>query len=293
MIDQPIAVELRDATESSAVLSLAFDGDSALPLELDLNGPFCEYAKTLPSRAAPRMVKGESRIEFLITEPCYWTPQLPFLYDLRMQRQSDRGVDGEFSRSVGLRRLIAHGRDLRLNAERIVLRGFFGSDIQPQMLRQARSAETALIAQDPDADLLDAAGKTGVLLMAAVTTEAGDLLSALEDLSWRPAAALVLLDRTVLAEGTARAARRMNLLLAQRLRAADHPKPGDVETAADVVAIELTAEERPPSWIASLSKPVIAIRSGRAYADFYEARAACDRLQAELAPEFDLAGYFV
>jgi hypothetical protein len=30
-----------------------------------------------------------------------------------------------------------------------------------------------------------------------------------------------------------------------------------------------------------------------AYADFDEARAACDRLQAELAPEFDLAGYFV
>jgi hypothetical protein len=76
------------------------------------------------------------------------------------------------------------------------------------------------------------------------------------------------------------------------MQAAEAPDPKDVEAAADVVAVELAAEERPPSWMASLGKPVIAIRRGGAYANLHEARAACDRLQAELAPEFDLAGYF-
>jgi hypothetical protein len=38
---------------------------------------------------------------------------------------------------------------------------------------------------------------------------------------------------------------------------------------------------------------VIAIREGGTYADLQTARLACDHLQAALAPEFDLAGYFV
>ena len=85
----------------------------------------------------------------------------------------------------------------------------------------------------------------------------------------------------------------MNLLLAQQVKADDRIVEADVAAAADVIAVELAEGDRPPAWIAKVSKPVIAIRRGRVYADFFEARAACDRLQAELAPDFNLAGYFV
>jgi hypothetical protein len=293
MNNAAISVELHDATDSSAVLSLAFGAGSAMPFEGELYGPFCEYAKTLPNRTAARIVEGDRRVEFLITEPCYWTPQLPFLYDLRLRAEGDRGVDDGFTRSIGLRRLTTHGRDLRLSGERIVLRGVSDNDFAAERLPQARSAETALIAPFCDAALFNSAAKTGVFTVAAIARNTGDLTNVLNDLSWRPAAALVLLDGVAVSADASQAARRMNLILAQRMQAAEAPGPNDVQAAADLVAVELAAGERPPSWMASLGKPVIAIRPGGAYADLHGARAACDRLQAELAPEFDLAGYFV
>jgi hypothetical protein len=62
---------------------------------------------------------------------------------------------------------------------------------------------------------------------------------------------------------------------------------------ADVLAVEVEPGGRPPAWMAHLSRPVVAIGGDGTYADFHAARAACDRLQAALAPDFDLAGYFV
>jgi hypothetical protein len=60
----------------------------------------------------------------------------------------------------------------------------------------------------------------------------------------------------------------------------------------DAYAIELQSGERPPTWAATCDKPVIVIRNDLE-AEIRTARMSCDKLQAELAPEFDLAGYFV
>ena len=50
---------------------------------------------------------------------------------------------------------------------------------------------------------------------------------------------------------------------------------------ARILAVELHEGERPPAWLAASGKPVIAIRRGVSYADFHEARAACDRLHLD------------
>ena len=59
------------------------------------------------------------------------------------------------------------------------------------------------------------------------------------------------------------------------------------------MVLELQPGERPHAALAHCTLPVIAIRRGESYADFTTARAACDRLQAQLSPEFNLAGYFI
>jgi hypothetical protein len=294
MLNEPISVEVRDATDSSALVILGCaNAASAVALGSELHGPTCAFARTLPSVVAAKVARDGHGVEFLITEPCYWTPQLPFLYDLRLRTQAADGTICEVERALGLRRLIAHGRDLRLNGERIVLRGAYCEQLEPSQLAEARAAETSLVAPYSAQKSFAAAGSMGVFLVADATAESMDLIRILFELSWRPATALVLLHRDKIAADQTHAARRMNLLLAQCFRPEESANQQDVEAAADVIAVELAEGERPPAWMARVAKPVIAIRRGRVYADLSEARAACDRLQAELAPEFDLAGYFV
>jgi hypothetical protein len=289
-----ISVGLHDATDSSVRISLdCHDAESAVTLGSDLHGPVCAFARTLPSIVVAKIASGGRGIEFLVTEPCYWTPQLPFLYDLRWRTQDAHGTIRELDRSLGLRRLTAHGRDLRQNGERIVLRGACCEHLEPSRLAEARAAETAILTQYPNDELYDAAANMGVFLIADATAYSGDLLSLFRELSWQPAVALVLLNRDQIAEDQTRAVRRMSLLLAQRIRGDDRTVEADIAAEADVIAVELAEGDRPPAWLARVTKPVIAIRRGRVYAELHEARVACDRLQAELAPEFNLAGYFV
>ncbi len=289
-----IKVEVRDATDSSALVTLDCpDAESAVRFGSDLHGPRCAFARTLPSVVAAQVSRDGRGVEFLVTQPCYWTPSLPFLYDLRLRSQDAQETVRELDRSLGLRRLLAHGRDLRLNGERIVLRGACCEQLESSRLAEARAAETAILTRFPNDELYDAAATTGVFLVADVAEDSGDLLSTFRELSWQPAVALVLLNRDQIAEDHARAGRRMNLLLAQRIRLGETAKESDVAAAADVIAVELDDRDRRPAWMARATKPVIAIRRAEVYADLYEARAACDRLQAELAPEFNLAGYFV
>ena len=83
------------------------------------------------------------------------------------------------------------------------------------------------------------------------------------------------------------------ILLAQQFDSLDGGDASSVAGGVGAIVAKLDDGERPPRWMATCGRPVVAIRRGAAYAGFEEARIACDRLQAELAPEFDLAGYFV
>ena len=78
MIDG-VCVQLRDATESSVRVTLAASGDVDLRGEWELYGPRCEYGRTLASTFRGRATEAGG-LEFLVTEPCYWSPTMPFLY---------------------------------------------------------------------------------------------------------------------------------------------------------------------------------------------------------------------
>lgn len=287
MIDG-VSVQLREATESSVRVTLAASGDVDLAGEWELYGPRCEYARTLASTFRSQMT-GDGNVEFLVTEPCYWSAAMPFLYELR---RTGAWADGA-THLLGLRQLIAHGRNLRLDGERIVLRGAACSEFDAAAARRAHAAECSVALSLVNEFDFSEASRLGAFVLLDATQFDGDLGTLLERISWQPGVAVVTLSRERLELARELPGRAAGILLAQRFDSLDWGDANFVTGGVGVIVAALDEGERPPGWMATCARPVVAIRRGAAYADFEQARASCDRLQAALAPEFDLAGYLV
>lgn len=286
MIDG-VSVRLSEATESSVRVTLVASDDVDLSGAWELYGPLCEYARTLASAFRGRVTEAGD-VEFLVTEPCYWSPAMPFLYELR---RTDSLADGE-THSFGLRQLIVHGRNLRLGRERIVLRGAIGSSFDVDEIQQAHSAECALALGAWAQTALETASRYGTTLLLEAD-EFINLPSLIEEASWNPAVAGVVLDGQLLTQANARTAAASGIILAQKFNSQNWGDVDSLSAKAFLIVATLLPDDRPPHWMAACRRPVIAIRRYETYANFQHARIACDNLQAQLAPEFDLAGYFV
>lgn len=287
MIDG-VCVQLSEATESSVRVTLVASGDVDLSGAWELYGPRCEYGRTLASTFRNRATS-DSSVEFLVTEPCYWSPTMPFLYELR---RTDALADG-VTHAFGLRQLIAHGRNLRLGGERIVLRGAGCNRLDAASASRAHAAECSVALSSTDEFELSGASRLGAFVLLDAMRFDGDLGALIERCSWQPAAAILALSREQLESARNLSGSPPGILLAQSSDSRDGSDENSMAGGSGVIVAVLEDGQRPPAWVAMCGRPVVAIRRGATYADFQQARTGCDRLQAELAPEFDLAGYFV
>lgn len=293
-----------ELTESRAEVALAWS-DAAWFQEVvaTLHGPHCKFARTLPvefSFDATTTSDGPFVTRTVVTEPCYWTAELPFLYNLEVAWKTARDARCRFSAKIGLRRWASRGQSFYTNGQRTVLRGAIAQALDIEMLEAGRAVDAALLVSPPDVEAWRFADEHGVPLVTDLRGESGGIRSVLAGLSWRPAAVLAIVDEHQL---TPKSIQNLptHLALTLGLEHGGHSYPNvdlwrkkaALPDWASAVAVDLDSNERPAPWLAHCGKPVIAIRRGGAYADLHQARAACDRLQAELAPEFDLAGYFV
>ena len=135
-------------------------------------------------------------------------------------------------------------------------------------------------------EFLQRASELGVPLVVDLRGYDGDITAKLLSCAWHPAVALVLFDTSLASAFYQPRAVRI-------ARIVDQVECLDEASWANVIAIEIDETESPPDWAATCEKPVIAIRRSGDYADLANARRQCDRLQADLAPQFDLAGYIV
>ena len=245
-----------------------------------IRGPYSDFSKTLTADSRLRPLESSGWVETLIVEPCYWTPQLPFWYDLRLIVTFDDGSSRETVVPFGINRFFCERGNFLLEGKRVVLRGLTIAAPASDQYEAAREYETALIVSRPTVDTLQAASRLGVPLLLdwrdipAVPTTI---------LHWYPAVMLVLL-----------AAEQYGTVQLRGVPSAVYiaGDAGVPDVACDAYAIELQPGESPPSWAATSSKPVIAIRRDLE-AEIVAARDHCDVLQATLAPEFDLEDYFV
>jgi hypothetical protein len=275
----------------------------------ELIGPECRFAQTLSARIPFQdRGPGESLLaEAVVPDPCFWTPELPMLYKARIERKGPEatglgpGIEGhevvvtgrapeeESSTTVekffGIRRLGTRGRSLVLNAERWVPRGSWLDRIGRDDLTAAREANVVLCGPPPDDDFCLEASRHGVPLLIELSVPPEQLADEVRRLGQWPAVFILVLDANAPMDSAIRAAAR-NLLFAAKF-AADEPivPPAWAQVALCDINIDNAQA------VGDCPLPTIIRRSEST--GIREARAACDRLQYDLASIGDFAGYLV
>ena len=271
-----------------------------------LTGPRCGLATTLPTTA--RLVAlGDGTqgpvARGILTEPSYWTPEMPNLYRLAAEGRDTEATIAAVDRLIGLRRLGVRGRSLWLDGRRWVPRGV-GCDPAGFAATALRAAAMAAVVDEPAEAICSAADAAGVALVAIVppSTTAASISMRIAAWAQHPAVMLAVLDQRL--AGTAdRLQDCKGTMLIGLAVDGTLPPPAAVPTGIDCLVAQLPHERLPdPAWRdRAPAMPVVAWRSGGPQTG--DRRSECDRLQAALAawgcagpsgaPSWDWAGYLL
>jgi hypothetical protein len=231
----------------------------------------------------------------VITEPAFWTPDLPNLYRVEVSpRAAAPHVDAAVTAWIGLRRLGVRGRSFWLDGRRWVPRAI-AADIAPA---RAREAGVGLIVESPAEDLLATTDETGVAVVA-VLRGAEVSPERVARLARHPSAMLAIMMPRPTDEGTLTGIRRLAGTLQLGLAADGTLPPPQEPEGVDFLAVTLPEGGVPHAgWTSRPSRPLVAWRRGGA-----GGRRDCDLLQRDLAdwgigtprgePVWDWAGYLV
>lgn len=262
-------------------------------------GPSCEYARTLPAKISLHdLGAGDGLLaEAIVPDPCCWTPRLPHLYEVTVRLERGDEVLAEVQRPFGIRTLGARGSDLLLEGKRLVIRGGSGwrvSGAKPQQsddesLSSWHDSTLAMLVDSPSDELCRRADSTGVLLIARLSESADNAGERLRRLGCFASVGIVILDdEAASVENIGKP--RSGVLLAQQIRSGG---PFDMRPWADVIVCDLSQVDANELDLSKVTCPVLMYRSADSPASPPQARAACDRLQRDLAPFGQFAGYLV
>ena len=275
------------------VRALAADGVS---LSGCVRGPFCAHADTLPSEFSLQRLDREYSdvLRAIVADPCFWTPESPFLYDVTLNLQADGCTEETLHRQIGIRPLGVDGRHFRYAGCRYVMRLVDFSALteefcEPhQLLRACRETGTGLLVPAGEQALADQASREGVLLAARVAGDSEEsLVQSLSRLTEWPAVAMVVLDEMLdLPEGLDQ--RAPNLMFACQRTCPKTPPEW-----AQVLLVDDALLQQGDLVASTLPQPVLAIKQLAAPTTLGKARQFCDELQRETAHLGDLAGYIV
>jgi len=261
-----------------------------------VTGPQCALAHTLDASATfvsrkpivdggPEMLVAEA----LVNDPCFWSPELPMLYRVRVELRRADEVLVAAEHLLGIRPLGTRGRRLLFGGTTYVLRGARRSLTARSPWSDWRVATTAMVVDAPDEDLCREASRQGVLLIAWLRQPQLDLSKTLRRLGrWPAIVAVVFEDDFEVDAGLRRECR--NLLIAQYFGAGTAVEP---DAWADLAVCEDTDATKLATRAADSAKPVLAVRRASDCSSVSMARDECDRLQAALAGRGDFAGYIV
>jgi hypothetical protein len=217
----------------------------------------------------------------ILTEPGYWTPELPHRYRLLAEVRAGDDVLASCDRLVGLRRLGIRGRSMWLEGRRWVPRGVVcvAGELEPGVFRDLLA--TAVL-DDPEEVPCTAADEAGVAIIARCD---GDPVAGC--LRWARHPSVMM---TVLPRGTDAAAMaslidaispfKGTMLLGLQVDGGEPPPA--VPEGIDCFVMSLAAGNIPNgAWREPPTVPVLAARP--AVGGVRDRRAACDALQADLA----------
>lgn len=280
-----------------------------LQLTGSLVGPSCLYAQTLPARFEfTDRGPGDSLLaEAVVPEPCFWTPDMPQLYQADVQLRRGDEVLTRATHPFGIRNLGASRRDLYYDNKRWVLRGVCRDKLPPTDLAAWREADTAMVVKNPDDELCQQASRVGVLIVARLKrTETHEIAR----LGRWPAVAVVAIDGRAKIDASELPP---NLLIAQEFPGSVPLRPmpwaqlvlydecnlpsssvSHVATLRPLVNRDVTGRsDKTIDQMANFPIPIIVTKlrgMQRPFSAIARGRTACDCLQGRLAGRTELAG---
>ncbi len=273
--------------------------DNGWQLSGQLVGPQCDFAHTLPARIPFRAKRSSTGVlaEAIVPDPCFWTPELPFLYRAELNLHHGEEAASRRTQTIGIRRFGNRGRVFFFDAKRFVLRGvnanFNDESLSESVLEYARETWTAAVVTWPTPRLCELASRRGMMLIADLRTSAmrseQDAVESLRSIAHWPAVLAAIVDAKTTPLIESRGAVR-NLMIGQYV---DCRQPAAVADTSQIVFAEVTDPRNFAAWAATFDRPVVAVRKLAQPAKIEEQRAACDALQRDLAPFGDFAGYMV
>lgn len=255
-----------------------------------VRGPRCQFSHTLPTSFSFRDAGRGSTLlaEAIVSEPCFWSPRLPSLYDVRIELCCGGDVQQTFERSLGIRFWGTRGNSLVLEGDRWVLRGVQSANVQEAPIADWRAASAAVVVTDPSNEQCRMASEQGLLIVARLVSTNG-IRQQLQRLGrWGAVAVAVLPAETDLPADVRQVA--PNLLLAQWEAGQQPVKP---VSWAQLVFCEVTNARRFHELVQGCPLPLVAVRGLNGVQSLIAARRGCDQLQRDLAPHGDYAGYVV
>jgi hypothetical protein len=263
--------------------------DEGLSLVGQVRGPRCSRAQTLPL-TSPLVDLGPGPTllaRALVPDPCFWSPDLPAIYDVTVNLLRGTELIATVRRELGFRSLGVRGRNFALESKRWVLRGVSTHSTTERLPQAWHEAAAAFVADGSDLIALDEASQCGALSIVHIDESGEQAVARLRELAHHPAVAMAV----VLGELPANFKRSdvaPNLLLGNWMGGdiAFHVAPwADVQFVA--------AEAKLLTAAGKIEKPVVVTRYLDRPLDLPAARAACDALQRDLAPQGQFAGYVV
>jgi hypothetical protein len=265
--------------------------DVGLSLAGQVRGPRCLHAKTLPL-TLPMVDLGPGPTllaKAIVTEPCFWSPDLPAIYDVTINLLFGEEIVATARREIGLRWLGVRGRHFVFEGKRWVLRGVSTTSTLAILPRQWHEVSACYVAPPGEDEQLAEASQWGALAVVEVKGTQDQIVGQLRKLAMVPSAALVVIHGSLPLDFQ-RAQAAPNLLLAQPLRAED---ASAVRPWANALWVEADDALRIGRMAAMTDLPVIAVRRLETPLPLDQARAACDALQRDLANAGQFAGYVV
>ena len=279
-------------SRSSVYARLSVDGDaSGLSLTGRVTGPECLYSRTLASTIPLRdLGPGPSLLaEAVVPDPCFWSPEIPSLYEVFVELWRDGQVIESATRQLGIRMFGCHGRNLFFNGRRWVCRGVFRSERFTHDLSAWRDTATAMIEPHPTEELCEASSRQGVFLVPVIGGSRDQIMDEVRRIARWPSVGLAMIDASGLDQNQLlRSA--LNVVLAQCYSTGERVEPEGWATAV------VGYVEEPQSFsrqFAECRLPVLGSRRNDEAATLADARRECDRLQRDLAPYGDYAGYII
>lgn len=278
-----VAVPTRDVTDEEL---------AAYRLSGTIVGPTCKYSSTLQTKI-PFHHRGYTQCgrrtallaEATVPDPCYWSPELPFLYRAVGEVSGDATGQQPFDQIFGIRSVGTSRNRLTFNGQVWVPRGVRQSVVVGEApLTDWRELSAVLVADEPSEELCRAADEAGVIVLAHIRFPWPKAGEELKRLSRHPSVVIAALEvNTYSCDGDTRRY-APNILLAQIAEG------GGIWSVAPEAQLFITTDVTLAA--AYPEQPYIILRKTGQRA-LIDARMECDALQRDLSFRCDVAGFVV